>query len=200
MTGGHPHPSVAGREAELAGLADAVRRLVRATVDHRLDATTTAALAAELEAVAADLAAHVPDPLPDRFTPSADPMELFGYDVVFGRFNPLALPVEVVWDDPHARGRGRFTRPYEGPPGCVHGAVIAEVFDQVCNVANISTGVPGPTRNLAVDYRAPTLLDEPIEVECRVAEVAGREVTTIGELRQGDRVTASCEGTFVHLF
>jgi acyl-coenzyme A thioesterase PaaI-like protein len=81
----------------------------------------------------------------------------------------------------------------------VHGAVIAGVFDQVCNVANFGSGVPGPTRSLDVRYERPTLLGVPTRWEAWVESVEGREVTTRAHLLQQGEVTCRCVGSFVHL-
>src|SRR5690606_8335592 len=150
------------------------------------------------EAVTAELLPHVPDPLHPRYAgtpPDGHPHDFFALDPVLGLYNPLALPVEVSWEPPVAVGRAVFGTPYEGPPGCLHGAVIAGVFDQVCNVANLNRRVAGPTKTLEVRYRRPTLLGEECRFEARVHAVEGREVTTHAVLLQGGKVT--CEGVLV---
>ncbi len=52
-----------------------------------------------------------------------------------------------------------FDWAYEGPPTCVHGGVIAEVFDEVLGAANIVAGVRAMTGTLTVRYRKPTPLN-----------------------------------------
>ncbi len=196
------HAAVRGRERELRALADAGRRVVELTVSHLADAATTDRLAAELEAVAELLEAHAVEPVHSRYGgagPDAHPHDIFPFDPVLGIYHPLALPVEVSWEPPLAVGHATFTRPYQGPPGCVHGAVIAGVFDQVCNVANFRSGVPGPTRTLDVRYERPTLLGVPTRWEAWVESVEGREVTTRAHVLQEGQVTCRCVGVFVDL-
>ncbi len=200
----HPsaHPAAAGRERELRALADAGRRVIGLAVAHVADAATTERLAAELEAIADLLEDHAVDPVYGRYggaRPDSHPHDFFPFDPVLGIYNPLALPVEVAWASPLATGDAVFTVAYEGPPGCVHGAVIAGVFDQVCNVANIGSGVAGPTRTLEIRFRRPTLLGVPCRFEAWIESVEGREVTTRGRLLQHDVVTCECTGVFVHL-
>lgn len=200
----HPsaHPAVTGRERELRALADAARRVIELGVSHLADPATTERLAVEVEAVAALLEAHAVDPVYSRYggaPADGHPHDFFPFDPVLGLYNPLALPVEMTWEPPLAVGLAFFTRAYEGPPACLHGAVIAGVFDQVCNVANIRTGVPGPTRTLEVRYRRPTLLGAPCRFEAWVDAVVGREVTTRARLLQDDEVTCECTGVFVNL-
>ena len=197
----HPsdHPNVAGRERELRSMADAVRRLVTITVSHSADAATTADAARRLHALADELAPLVPDPAPSRYGGSGEhPHDHFQYDAVLGLYNPLALPVELSWEPPLAVGRARFGIAYEGPPGLVHGAVIAGVFDQVCNVANVENQVAGPTATLSISYRRPTRLDVDLAVEAWVERVDGRKVTTLARLVQDGEVTCEAEGLFIH--
>ena len=118
---------------------------------------------------------------------------------MLGLYNPLALPVEMDWEPPRAIGRARFDTAYEGPPGCVHGAVLAGAFDQVLNVANLMTGVAGPTRELSLVYRRPTPLGVDLVFEGEVEDVRGREVTGVGRVRCGDRVTVEARGLFIRI-
>lgn len=188
------HPAIAGREQELRRLTDAVRRLIDAAVCHVADAETTALLAGQIAALAEALDADrlaEPPPWYHHETPEpAEPHDRFQYDVVMGLYNPVALPVELTWAPPVASGRATFTTAYEGPPGCVHGAVIAGAFDQVFNVANLAEGVAGPTRRLEISYERPTLLHQPLVLEAHVERVEGRRVTTMGQIIQGEQVTA----------
>ncbi|MFB4297515.1 PaaI family thioesterase [Actinomadura sp. NTSP31] len=205
-----PHPALAGREEESAVLMDAIRRLIAVATATTAPADATLAAARELESVADALERHVPDPpLPKTMLHLADGARADGagadlagrmaYDIVIGRHNPMALPLEVALEPPKALLRGTFTRPYEGPPGCVHGAVLAGAFDIVCAAANVIAGVAGPTARLEIVYRRPTLLGEPCVFEGEVEAREGRRVRTVGRLLQRGRVTVEATGDFVHL-
>lgn len=194
------HPAVSADVAAADALVGELRRLVAATATHVTDAMQTARLAEAVHALADRLEASGGTPVESRFGPSGDdgfdPGALFCFDVVFGRFNPVALPVEVRWEPPVAVAEAVFTRVYEGPPDSVHGAVLAATFDQVCNVANIGQGVPGHTVDLEVRYRHLTRIEEPVRFEATVTAVDGREVTTEATARQGDKITADATGRF----
>jgi acyl-coenzyme A thioesterase PaaI-like protein len=201
------HPRVAGRERELRSLADAVRRLVAVTVDSDADAAATADAATRLHALADELETSlvpVADPPKHATTgnvsdPDSNPHDNFQFDVVLGLYNPLALPVEMSWQAPVARGRATFTTAYEGPPGCVHGAIIAAAFDQVFNVANVNSGIAGPTAYLHVDYRRPTLLRHELLFEGWVERIEGRKIVCRGRILQGESITCEAEGLFVQI-
>ena len=128
-----------------------------------------------------------------------EPADRFPFDPMIGRSSPLAPPMAITWEDPIAIARVRFGVPYEGPPGCVHGGIIAACFDQVLNVANMMRGTAGPTRRLSVRYRKPTPLHSELCFEGELIGVEGREIKTAGRLYAGDILTAEAEGTFVQL-
>jgi len=197
------HPAVRQRRAELRDLSDAVRRLVDLTVTNAAAPAETAAVAAELHALADRLAPTVPDPPLPRYMFRGDNRGTYAdhmpFDVVIGGYNPIALPVEIELDPPRAVGRATFTTAYEGPPGCVHGAVIAGAFDMVLTAANQASGDAGPTAKLSIRYRRPTLLRVPLTFEGEVLERSGRRIRTRGRILQDGLVTAEAEGLFVAL-
>jgi acyl-coenzyme A thioesterase PaaI-like protein len=203
----NPHPAVAGREDELGALADAVRRLVALTVTNTAPPAETAALARELDDIADRLSQHVPDPVPPRHAPTIPDhltmLEGTPYDPVMGRWHPFALPLELgvlTADPPRATATATFTTPYEGPPGCVHGAVLAGAFDMVLTAANrVVPDAAGPTIELSVQFRKPTRLRVETVFEAWIAERKGRITTTAGRATQDGVVTVEAIGTFIHL-
>jgi acyl-coenzyme A thioesterase PaaI-like protein len=197
----HPHPSVRGRERELGRFTTALRRLVALSVTSAAPATATAEAARALEAISDRLQAFVPDELPYLYVTDVDaaPEVLAPFDVVTGPYNPLALPVEIALDPPRALGHARFTKPYEGPPGCVHGAVLCGVFDMVFTAANGLAQAAGPTVELNVRYRRPTRLETDTTFEAWISGRSGRITTTTGRALQNGVVTLEATGRFVRL-
>lgn len=196
------HPSVTGREAELRALTDEVRRLIALTVTNTANGPETVAITEDLARVADRLAAQVPNPVPPRLgkdRPEHGAYDGMPYDVVTGRYNPLAIPVVIEAEPPRAVGVVTFTTPYEGPPGCVHGAILAGVFDMVLTEANLLADAAGPTLELTIRYRKPTRLHVETRFEAWVTERKGRVVTTAGHALQGDAVTVEAIGKFVKL-
>jgi len=122
--------------------------------------------------------------------------EIFPYDIVMGDRNPAAPPLHFEWHEPLAIGRAVFGRTYEGPPGCVHGAVIAAAFDQVLNVANILHGTPGPTVRLELDFRRPTPLHREVRFEGWREKIEDRRIYSAGRLVVDDRITVEARGIF----
>jgi len=198
-----PHPTVRGRADELGQLTAALRRLITLSVSSAAPATVTAEAAAQLEAIGDRLDEFVPDPVPYLYVVDpavvAAPEALAPFDVVTGPYSPLAVPVEISLDPPRALGHARFTKPYEGPPGCVHGAVLCGVFDMVFTAANRLARAAGPTIELSVRYRRPTRLGTDTRFEAWVSDRHGRITTTAGRALQGGEVTLEATGRFVRL-
>jgi acyl-coenzyme A thioesterase PaaI-like protein len=201
------HPALDGREPQLESLAAVVRRLVALTVTTAAAPELLAEVTAELAEQAGRLEAELPQESFPRFV-GRDPREpadgrdietAMPFDVVVGRYNPLALPVKLEIDPPRAIGRAVFTTPYEGAPGCVHGASIAGAFDIVLTAANMLEGLAGPTVRLALRFRRPTLLDQEAYFEGWVRERTERRVHTSGRLVQNGQVAVEAEGEFASL-
>ena len=187
--------------AALERLAESVRQLIAATVTVAAPAATLTAATGAIDRVVAELRPFVPTPPPPRYqrpAGSKDPNDYFPYDLVIGRRSPLAPPIHFTWEAPKGIGRVRYGTPYEGPPGCVHGAALAGAFDQVFNVANVMQGLAGPTAKLEILYRRPTPLFAELRFEGWQERVAGRRIHTAGRVLAGDRVTAEAKGLFVH--
>jgi acyl-coenzyme A thioesterase PaaI-like protein len=201
------HSGIAGRSEEMGELALAVRRIITATVTNRAPPAEIEVFARELDTLAARLEQHIPDPPPhitetgrsgaidDGFTMA----ERMPFDVVIGRYTPLALPIEIEFDGERAVGHATFTTPYEGPPGCVHGAVIAASFDIVLTAANMAAKTAGLTVTLEIGYRRPTLLHEEARFEAWVERIEERRVFTRGHVLQRGVVTVEAHGVFAPL-
>lgn len=197
-----PHPSVAGREPELAHLIAGVRRLITAVNASVMPPAALDGAAAALEPTVERLEAMVPDPLPARLALGGDPMppgRRNPFDVVTGAFNPIAPPVAIRHEDGDAVGEVTFGPPYEGPPGRVHGAVLIGVFDMVFSSANTVAGTSGPTARLRIHYEAATRLGVASMFRGRQISAEGRRLELEGELLQEGVVTCRATGRFTRL-
>jgi acyl-coenzyme A thioesterase PaaI-like protein len=207
QTGPGRHPAIQGRESELGSVSEALRRLIELAVTTAVPAEVLGEVASDLNAVADRLEEGLPAAPFPRFVgrePAAPPdggavERAMPFDVVIGRYNPLALPVRLEIDPPRALGRAVFTTPYEGAPGCVHGASIAGAFDIVLTAANMVAGAAGPTVRLALRFRRPTLLGTESLFEAWVDKRTDRRIHTSGRLVQNGQVTVEAEGEFALL-
>lgn len=117
---------------------------------------------------------------------------------IIGRSNVLAPPAEFeLLDDGTLRAEMTLGLEYQGPPGCVHGGVVALLFDAALGRVNHHAGTTGMTMYLDLDYRRPTPILEPIVVTARQIRVDGRKVWSQGAVHAGGRLCATAEGLFV---
>lgn len=186
-------------------LAAALRPLITMTVSAAADDDALAAAADAIEAVSAGLAARAQPGKQPRRPPdmSNPPQEFFPNSPITGMLNPIAPPARV-WVVEGAeggyreiRGEAFFDYPYEGPPGCVHGGVIAETFDEVLGAANMLADNAAMTGTLTIRYRKPTPLRTDLRIEARCLGRSGRKVQTWGGIFNGDLLTAEAEGVFI---
>lgn len=197
-----PDPAAAER------LAAATRRivdLVRRTRAHGTDAEEALELLARAAAL---LEAHAhPGPWAQRslgwdgvFEPvpaPADFAEFFPYSPLIGPRNPIAPPARFEIRDGRVHGSVRLGAAYVGPPRSVHGGIIAALFDEVLGSVNVANELGGMTGTLRVVYRAPTPIDEDLQLEGWVDRVEGRKVYARGTLRHGETLTAEADGVFI---
>jgi acyl-coenzyme A thioesterase PaaI-like protein len=121
-----------------------------------------------------------------------------------GLVNPLAPPMTI---EPQTDGTVIasvvFSDAYEGPPGHVHGGMLAAAFDDVLGRAQIIDGKVGMTGKLSVSYRRPTPLNRELRITGRVTSVSGRKVLCEAECRVFHNeewvVTSHAEGLFISL-
>jgi uncharacterized protein (TIGR00369 family) len=93
-----------------------------------------------------------------------------------------------------------LTRFHEGPPGHVHGGIIATLMDEAMSKLNRPLGVLAMTRNLEVDYLRPSPLGQPLLLVGRHIRREGRKLFHEAELQLADgTVLARAKGLFIAL-
>ena len=75
--------------------------------------------------------------------------------------------------------------------------MVAALFDQFLGCAQRITGQPGFTGTLTVRYLQPTPIARELRLEGWVDRIEARKNVLKGEMRAGDVLTATCEGTFI---
>jgi acyl-coenzyme A thioesterase PaaI-like protein len=188
---------VGDAEAAVA-LADAVRRLMSATVLSTASEVAVRAAADEVDALAhqlEDIGLRDTMPWPDQESMRRGRRP---FSPVIGAANPIAPPMTVrTLADRSVVGECTMRAIHEGPPGVVHGGWVATLLDQLLGHANAAAGVGGFTAELTVRYRRPTPYGVPLVVRARTDSVDGRRVRASGEIVAEGVVTAEATGLFL---
>lgn len=124
---------------------------------------------------------------------------------VSGLHNPLAPPVRLTVVDgqdgalARIKGEVEFGDAYEGVPQCVHGGVIAAMFDEVLGAANLASKNPGMTGTIKVRYHRPTPCHRLLRIEASWLRREGRKSYSWAGIYDGEELTAEAEGLFVEI-
>lgn len=124
--------------------------------------------------------------------------EHLGTNPAMGKRNPISPPLEpVVFPDATVRADLTLGIEYQGPPGCVHGGIVALIFDEMLGLAMAASDCIGMTADLKVIYRSPTPLYKPLRFEARQDRVEGRKMWGRVTVYTGDRLCAEAEALFI---
>jgi acyl-coenzyme A thioesterase PaaI-like protein len=141
-------------------LAPLLRRVTELVLSLEHEDPSVEKLVDDLRAAERALAAHattspvprIGDDAPRENRPYVD------HSRDIGAYNPCFPAYEIAVDADRASGTVTFPVAFEGPPGVVHGGVLATFFDCVIQHHNCDVGVAGKTTSLLVEYRRPTPL------------------------------------------
>jgi uncharacterized protein (TIGR00369 family) len=98
-----------------------------------------------------------------------------------GEANPVGLHLKFfLAEDGAVVSFATVPDTYEGPPGYVHGGIIATLLDETMSKAVRSRGVVAMTRHMEVDYKRPIPSStpgapKPVRLEGRVTASDGRK-------------------------
>jgi len=116
-----------------------------------------------------------------------------------GQANPAGLKLEFSKSAEGAVvSNAIVTNQYEGPPGYLHGGIIATLLDEAMSKANRAQGVTAMTRQMQVEYLRPVPSGAPIRIEGRVTRSEGRKHWAEAEIQSADGILlAHATGLFI---
>jgi len=76
----------------------------------------------------------------------------------------------------------KLTRRYEGPPGHIHGGIIATLLDEAMGKVNKIFGTVAMTRHMEIDYLRPSPLGQTLTVTGHFVRRDGRKVFMEGAI------------------
>ena len=175
-------------------IATVLRDLIGTVLALELPCEDLRALADDLDAAGTRLSRRLPADLRPRVGPGSthDQRVYLDHSRDIGGFNPCVPSYTLRCADDRGEGTVEFPIVYEGPPGIVHGGVLALFFDCVLQQLNCDLGVSGKTSDLSVKYRRPTPLLTRLEVHAR-REIGATRIHSSAELRLGGKVLCEAE-------
>jgi len=169
-------------------VAPLLRRIAGLVMSLDAEEPAVSELATQLRAVERALADRVPpDPAPRIGTgagPEQRPYVDHARDI--GGYDPCFPEYEITVAGSRATGTVSFPLVFEGPPGVVHGGVLATFFDCVVQHHNCDVGVAGRTTSLHVEYRRPVPLDVRLDFEVDRGSDGHRITSRARLLRDGE--------------
>ena len=118
-----------------------------------------------------------------------------------GPANPIGLHLEfLLAEDATVVCFATIPDTYEGPPGYVHGGMIATLLDETMSKSLRTLGIEAMTRQMEVDYLRPVPSGAPIRLEGRLTRSEGRKNWTEARiLNAGGTVLAHSKGLFIEI-
>lgn len=88
---------------------------------------------------------------------------------------------------------------HQGGPGIAHGGIVGAALDEACGLLATWHRFPAVTARIAIRFRKPAPIGQPLRVTARVTADRGRKIEIAGELRHGGELLAEAEGAFLHV-
>ena len=120
-----------------------------------------------------------------------------------GPANPQGLHLAFTTDNtnpeiPIATAHIKLDRLHEGPPGHIHGGIVATLLDEAMSKLNRPLNVLAMTRHMEIDYLRPAPLFQPLVLISRHLSREGRKLFHQAELQHPDgTVLARSKGVFI---
>jgi acyl-coenzyme A thioesterase PaaI-like protein len=119
-----------------------------------------------------------------------------------GSENPQGLHLHFELSKPDgiitATAAFQLTRLHQGPPGYIHGGIIATMLDEAMSKINRPLNVLAMTRHMEVEYLRPVPIDTPLKLASRHLRRDGRKLFHAAEiLSVNGRKLAEAKGFFL---
>lgn len=183
-------------ESYYGPLADSVRDLLDATIRTTAPEAEVWAAKDEIDAVVRRLrASQLPGPAGVHYN-SEGRSWAWGNSVV-GLRNAMAPPLQTVHEpDGRVHAEATLGAAYEGPPGLVHGGVVALVLDQLMGETASGFKRLTLTGTLTMRYRRGTVLG-PVRLEGWIDREEGRKVFVKAQISDVEGVSVEADGVFI---
>ena len=126
-----------------------------------------------------------------------DVTDLVDFEILSGKASPLSPPLELWLEGNKVKGRATFGAAFQGPPGRVHGGVLALALDIVLAKTQDLVEQIGVTGTLKIRYLAGTPLLKPVEFEASPVRIEGRKLICEGAVWVDGEQTVAVEGIWI---
>jgi uncharacterized protein (TIGR00369 family) len=118
-----------------------------------------------------------------------------------GEANPAGLHLEfLLSEDNSVVCLATVPDTFEGPPGCVHGGIIATLLDEAMSKSVRAHGLIAMTRHMEVDYLKPVPSGAPIRLDARMTRSEGRKHWTHARIVNEKGIElATAKGLFIEV-
>lgn len=179
-------------------LARSVRRLIDATIRTEVAPGVIASAVTAVDRITEQLShSLIPGAFGERA--SGDGQSTASGNIIIGVRNPAAPPLIINHlSDGSVSTEFTLGAVYEGPAGHAHGGVSAMILDHVLGATAHKPGRPAYTGTLTLRYHRATPLGRPLRADASIQSVEGAKTFAVGAISDGDQITVSAEGVFIH--
>lgn len=130
-------------------------------------------------------------------SPGTGPLDHHGHCFVCGEENPAALGPQLAEDGDVVRGTVRLGVHHQGVPGVAHGGALAALADEVGGSVLLVLGERFVTANLSLDYVAPVLIGEELDLVASLVRSEDRKRWVEVAMTRGGATVAVARLLFV---
>ncbi len=118
-----------------------------------------------------------------------------------GPANPVGLHLSfLVAEDQSVVCQPTVANTFAGPPGLLHGGIIATLLDEAMSKAVRVHGLTAMTRQMEIDYLRPVPSATPIRIEGRLVRSEGRKHWTEAKIvNEKSTILATAKGLFIEV-
>lgn len=185
-------------------IGDALKRITDKMVRCEATPDELESVAAQLEAVAAKTDGFGRRSQSDiyarmfaRTATRQDVLDIVDYEIFTGLSTPISPPMTLWLDGDVVRGKANLGLTFQGPPGRVHGGVIAAMLDVLMAKTQDLTKTMGVTGTLNIRFIRATPLKADIDMEARVLRTDGRKLFCEGRFFVNGEQTVHAEGVWI---
>lgn len=188
------------QRAALLAVTDALRQLNEHCIFLNTDAKSLQQIAEKIGAITDEVKMLGNSRMLEYFRRdfSEDISEgLLPYSPVGGWHNAITPAIEYSVDGDAILAETVYGSAHEGPPDCVHGGIVAGVFDQVMAAVCALHKCAGPTAYMKVNYIDATPLRKKLRFSARMEKREGRKNYVAAECHCDNALVSSAEGLFI---